>query len=106
MSDDYTELALTLQCEFYEVCRRLLERDGLYQSLGEDGFVMRLMIGDLHLELYNNDLIVTLPSPFGVGPRIRIFDDEFPLYEFDLIEAWLPRLRARLVLEDLANAAS
>lgn len=91
--------------EFFDLAMKLLERDGEYTDLGEEGFILSMMVNDLRLGYHGGVRVLdaTLPSEIP-GMRVQVFADEPGDYSGPLIEEWTPKLRSRLILEELAGA--
>lgn len=92
---------------FFETCMRLIDRDGQFLDRGEDGFISYVSVGPLRIVSHNDALVATVPGtlpPPLQNMRVAVFDEENDVYSVEGMLEWLPRIKARLVLEDLADA--
>lgn len=87
---------------FHDLAMRLLQRDGEYEDRGEDGFWMWISVDELRITFHGGYSVLDATIGSGVD-CIYVFSENHYTYNGPLVRKWIPRLEARLVLEELAD---
>lgn len=93
----------SVRTEFRRLAKALLRRDGdVGGLLGDDQYILAMKVDALWLSSNGDKLYATLPS--NSITRTPVHNDFTEEYSHERMSKWIPRLRARLILEELANA--